>query len=274
MANEPITVSVVIATRDRPELLRDALASVAAQSHPPLEVLIADDRDTSASPPPPAESVSRDVWAIAADPSLALLAIRVLRSGGVGVAAARNRAAREAGGVVLAFLDDDDRWHPEHLTGLAAAFIDPAVEVAFRDSVVIHERVAVDGCRVDVEARTIAHDWNAEVMGRDDFVAPSALAVRRESFVALGGFDEGFRYSEDWDFLLRAARRAAPRRVEGVTAEVRMRATGHLSQDDGAERVACLSRLAARHGLAPIAVKTFWEVAECIDSGPPGADVR
>ena len=55
-----------------------------------------------------------------------------------------------------------------------------------------------------------------------------------------------------------------PLRVPGVTVEVRLRDGGampNVSGERGAERRACLERLAARHGLEPIAIKTFWEVA-------------
>ena len=75
---------------------------------------------------------------------------------------------------------------------------------------------------------------------------------------------ETFRYSEDWDLLLRAARWATPRRIPGVTVEVRLRGSDNASADSGPERRACLDRLAARHGLPPLAIKTFWEVAGAV----------
>jgi hypothetical protein len=98
-------------------------------------------------------------------------------------------------------------------------------------------------------------------MRRDDYLPPSAWALRREHFERLGGFDPGFRYSEDWDFVLRAAALAIPRRVPGVTVEVRMRVSGNTSAAFTPERIACLERLARRHGLPPLTPRTFWEVA-------------
>ena len=101
----------------------------------------------------------------------------------------------------------------------------------------------------------------AELMRHDDFIAPSAMAVRRSLFERLGGFDTSFRFSEDWDFLLRAAVHTRPRRVSGVTCEIRLREAGNASLDRGPERRACLDRLASRHGLPALEIKTFWEVA-------------
>jgi glycosyltransferase involved in cell wall biosynthesis len=246
-------VTVVVVTRDRPGLLADALASVARQSLRPLEVRIGNDGD--------------------ADPGPALGALggidaTVIRTGGRGAAAARNQTARGARGDALAFLDDDDRWLPSHIAALAAALADPAVDFAFSDSAVVREELRSDGARAELERRTIAHDWDAALMRHDDFIPPSTWMVRRSQFERLSGFDESFRCSEDWDFLLRVAALTTPRWVPGVSVEIRMRESGNASADFGAERIDCLRRLAARHGLPPIAPKTFWEVAEAVERSP------
>jgi glycosyltransferase involved in cell wall biosynthesis len=239
-------VSVIVVTRDRPRLLADALASIASQSRAPLEVRVADDGDTP----------SFDTLPDLAILELATLAVTCRQAG-----AARNAAARGARGEVLAFLDDDDRWRPEHLAGLAGAFDDPAVGFAWRDSVVIRERVRDDGAREDLESLTLARDWDEERMRTNDYLPPSAWGVRRALFEQLGGFDETFEFSEDWDFVLRAARASAVRRVPGVTVEVRMREHGNASADFGPVRRACLDRLSARHGLPALRLRTFWDVA-------------
>jgi O-antigen biosynthesis protein len=246
-------ISVVLVTANRPVLVRDALAGIASQRELPLEVRIADDGD-----------VPLDPDAVAAP----LLEVSVRTCSARRAAAARNLAARGANGDVIAFLDDDDVWLPEHLQGLAAAFRDPRIGIAYRDVAVVRE-TEESGVRREIERRVIARDWDAQRMRTDDFVPPSALAVRRSLFERLGGFDERFRYSEDWDFLLRAARISTPLRVPGVTVEVRMRESGNASAENGAERVACLASLAERHGLPPLEVKTFWEVAEAVASAPP-----
>jgi glycosyltransferase involved in cell wall biosynthesis len=244
-------VSVVVVTRDRPALLADALRGIAAQRLPPLEVRIADDGER----PLPAD--------LAGPAGLAPVVVRV----GAGLAAAaRNRGCAGARGEVLAFHDDDDRWLPDHLAGLAAAFRDPAVEVAWRDCAIVRETLAPDGARHERARRVIAHDWDPALMRTDDYLPPSAWGVRRSLFERLQGFDETFRFSEDWDFLLRAAALTTPRRVAGVTVEVRMREQGNLSSEAGPERHACLRRLAERHRLPALEPKTFWEVARAVEA--------
>jgi glycosyltransferase involved in cell wall biosynthesis len=235
--------SVIVVTRDRPALLADALAGVAAQTHAPIEVVLADDGD---------RRVAADAGAL----PLTRLAVRCGQAG-----AARNAAARVARGEVLAFLDDDDRWRPDHLAGFARAFADPTLAFAWRDCEVVREVIEPGGARRDTDRLTIARDWDDARMRDNDYLPPSAWGVRRSLFDSLNGFDETFRYSEDWDFALRAAARTTPRRVPGVTVEVRLRESGNASADFGPERIACLERLAARHGLPPLEPRTFWEVA-------------
>lgn len=256
MAERPPTVSVVIVTRDRPALLADALFGIAAQTLPPLEIRIADDGER----PVPLE--------IGGAGGLQTVVIPV---GAGRAAAARNRGSAGARGEVIAFHDDDDRWRPDHLAGLAGAFRDPAVDFAWRDSAVIREEIAPDGVRHERDRRVIAHDWDDDLMRHDDFLPPSAWGVRRSLFERLGGFDETFRFSEDWDFVLRAAALTSPRRIPGVTVEVRMRDRGNLSSDWGPERLDCLRRLAARHGLPALEPKTFWEVARVVEAAAGGA---
>lgn len=242
--------AAIVTTRDRPALLADALASLAAQSQPPVEVLIANDGRLPLELP----VASLGPW------PTRTLQLEVRNPG-----AARNRAAAEARAPWLAFLDDDDLWRPNHLASLAQAFTRPEVELAYSDCAVVREDV-VEGRRVERDRIVIARDWDEAVMRENDYVPPSAMAIRRASFERLGGFDESFTRSEDWDLLLRAAARVRPVRVPGVTVEVRLRPSGNASTEAGAERRACLDRLAARHGLPPLSIKTFWEVAEALAS--------
>ncbi len=243
------TFSVILVTCDRPVLVAGALRSVATQSRPPLDVVIGDAGVT----------VAQD--AVDVPPGLP---VTWVRTSGTRTASTRNAAARAARGDVLAFLDDDDLWLPAHLERLALAFDDVAVELAYTDADVVRERIDPRGERVELERRALAYDFDEAMMRVNDWIAPSAFAVRRSRFESLGGFDESFAASEDWDFLLRAARHAVPRRVPGVTAEIRMRDSGNQSADFGPGRRLHLARLAARHGLPPLEPRTFWEVAEVL----------
>lgn len=115
----------------------------------------------------------------------------------------RNIGAREARGGYLCFLDDDCQA-PENLLEHMAYILQTRAHVG-----------AV-GCRVVACDETF---WNrcadqalftayqARKAGAIAGLGSAALAVRREAFVAAGGFDEGLMASEDWDFSLKLRER-------------------------------------------------------------------
>lgn len=96
----PSTVSIVIPTRDRPRLLKNALDSALHQTHRVEQIIIVDDGSS-------AENAGQIDALASADP-----AIEIHRSAGQGVSAARNLGLKHAGGDFVLFLDDDDLIHP------------------------------------------------------------------------------------------------------------------------------------------------------------------
>jgi succinoglycan biosynthesis protein ExoW len=93
-------------------LLRRALSSVAAQDHPPVQVVVVDD----GSPRPAAEEITPQLHD-------ALPGLTVILQANRGIAAARNAAldALTAEVSAVALLDSDDYWEPSHLRHAAAA---------------------------------------------------------------------------------------------------------------------------------------------------------
>lgn len=92
-------VSVVVPTRDRPELLAQTIASVAAQDYDgPIECVVVHDGGD-----PPADDPVR-VGACT------VRHIRNMRT--AGLAGARNTGILAAGAPYVAFCDDDDTWQP------------------------------------------------------------------------------------------------------------------------------------------------------------------
>jgi len=238
------SVSVVLPTRDRPAFLLEALGTVRQQTHLEKELVLV--RDGGA----PFSEEGR-----AAADSLEFPTIFEERDEGEGLAQARNRGIARARADVVAFLDDDDLWEPDHVKRLAAAF-DRDVEavVAYSDATI--ER--------DGDRRVLAMPFDVGVFGRNGFIPPSAFAARRSAFVEYGEFDATMPYSEDWDWLLRVAHRGGKIvRVPGTTATIRIHGDGlsQLKPDRLAERQRCLDLLSSRYGLGRIEPKTFWEVA-------------
>jgi glycosyltransferase involved in cell wall biosynthesis len=95
-------VSVVIPTRNRPELVLRAVASVAGQTYRNLEIIVVIDGPDSQT-----EAALRAI----ADSRLRVLALPE----SLGGSDARNAGVAAADGKWIAFLDDDDEWLPEKL---------------------------------------------------------------------------------------------------------------------------------------------------------------
>lgn len=184
-ADEPL-VSVVLATNRGGPFLAEALASVAAQTYSHVELLVVDD----GSPDP------TEIQGLVASAGLGT----VLRLEPSGVSAARNAGVQRSRGDLLAFLDDDDRWHPDRLRLAVDAL------TARPDAVISYcamRTVDPAGEQLVGADQRPARDARDVVRGRTGIMLPN-LVIRRGAFDALGGFDPAYRQGEDLDLVLAA----------------------------------------------------------------------
>ena len=169
------------------------MRSVLAQSLQPCELIVIDDGSTDGSleelenlPPAP-------------------FPVRVLRQANAGQSAARNAAAREATGNYLAFIDQDDQWHPRHLEELIAPLAaDPDAGWAYCD----FDEMDLEGnlvTRAFLLTLGVSHPKQTiyDCVAGDLMVLPSASVLRRTAFEAAGGFDETLSGYEDDDLFVR-----------------------------------------------------------------------
>ena len=177
-------MSVILPTYQRRRMLQRAVASVLSQSFEDLELIVIDDGSSDGS----GDSVSR------LDDRL-----RYRWQPNRGVAAARNAGLAIARGDIVAFLDSDDRWLPDHLelvTEVLGRF-PGAVLVSTSPGHLCRGRARPSG----------AYLWEPLPMALIENRAgvPSSIAVRRRPAVAAGGFDERLAVGEDGDFFARLA---------------------------------------------------------------------
>ena len=256
-------VSVIVSTFDRPALLLEALASIAAQRYRDFEVIVVNDHGTDVAAL--VEDVARSRFRPAGIP------LRyAYRECNCGVAATRNHGLALARGELVAYLDDDDLWHPHHLEALVATLdAHPDCALAYGDAEVCRMEPAeprANGVPGEAwrcaDTRTLAVPFDPEKMRRDDFVVPGGMMHRRALWEAIGPFDETLPISDDWDWLLRAMRVTAFARCPRVVITVRIwPGEANLSSRRDARRFAALAEIERRHGTERLVPKTFWEVA-------------
>jgi GT2 family glycosyltransferase len=178
-------VSVVVPCYNGARHLREAIDGVLAQTHPDVELVVADDGSTD-------ESV-----AIASSYGAR---VRVVAQPNAGPATARNLALRHASGEFVALLDADDRFHPTKLASQVARLR-------------THEDAGAVYCGwrlVDGEGRPFPEEGWPSVEGDllrrlvlGNLFHPVSVVVRRHLVDAVGGFDARCPVNEDWDLFLR-----------------------------------------------------------------------
>lgn len=188
-------ISVAIPTRERPELLRRALASAFAQTYRQIEVVVVVD-----GPDEPTEELLRGVD----DPRLRWMVSRE----SVGGSEARNQAVRAAKGQWVAFLDDDDEWLPaklERQLALLATVEGPAVASCR----IITRTPRADFVGPDRAPRPTEHLSEYLFRPRRPFargarLQTSALVVSRELALQVE-WDPSVKRFQDFDWLLRVS---------------------------------------------------------------------
>ena len=170
----PQLVSVIVPVFDGERYLAEALDSVLAQDHRPLEVIVVDDGSTDRS-----AEVAR---------SFAGVEVIGLEEN-LGPAAARNAGLERATGSFITFLDADDLMVPDRIsTQLAYLSAHPDV-----GCVLMHQELLL-------EAGAAHPVWRPNgPIG----IPPTTALIRREDSDRVRGFDPSYRVTEDTDWLFR-----------------------------------------------------------------------
>ena len=266
----PAPVAVVIRTRNRPALLREALDSLRAQTARPKQVVVVNDGGAS---PREVTDAFRDAFDVLLEEP------RQRR----GRSAAANRGVAVAGQELVAFLDDDDRCFPDHLERLAAGHRQGPEPAVYSDAVTIVYGQGEGGWEPRVRTLQYSLDFDPDYLLYANYIPIHTLLLPRELFTKVGGFDEGLDYSEDWDFLIRLAAETPFRHLRAVTCEYRVfesstNDAGHVAAGAGAfqdARRKIFERYAARRtdaGLGRVldrmrAQVAFWYDRDGISQG-------
>lgn len=189
----PPTVSVIIPTYNRANLIAGAIDSVLGQTLPNVEIVVVDDGSTDDTDERLGRFGDR---------------IRVIRQDNAGVSSARNAGIRAARGQWIAFLDSDDRWHPPKLESQLGCAQKFQARVCFTrciadDGELIHD---VDGLGLVRDGSFCSLENPLELLGRKGWhpALPSML-VEKRLLEKAGMFDESLFAAEDTQLVYRLA---------------------------------------------------------------------
>lgn len=183
----PTPVSVVIVSRNRPDDLRKSLRALEFQTHRPFEVVVVG--DTAPPDRAPAKYLPIDV---------------------PNISAARNLGIERAAGEIIAFIDDDAIAEPTWLERLVEPLKDPDV-AASGGFVRGRNGISFQWKAQNIDRDGYSHDLAVDRLrvfhadeGRVIKLQGTSCAIRRETLIALGGFDEAFRfYLDEADLCMR-----------------------------------------------------------------------
>jgi len=188
-------IAVLLATIHRPADLARAVSSALASRHDAFEVVVIDQGSDGGA--------VQALGSVRDDPR-----VRYTRMAPLGLSAALNHGASITEASILAITGDDCTLHPDWLAALDEAFADPRVAVVFGSvgsAPCDPETGFVPGCRIDAPFTAHAITDLAALSG-----TTACMAVRRDVWSTLGGFDEALGVgaslcsAEDLDLALHA----------------------------------------------------------------------
>lgn len=189
-----LSIVAIIPLYNGARWIEGSIQSVLNQTLPPDEFIVVDDGSTDDGP-------------AIVETLAATHPIRLLRKANGGQGSARNYGVAHSSSHLIALLDQDDGWYPNHLAELIKPFRKTySLPLGWTYSDL--DLVTESG---DMYARNFLSDMQIEqpkrhltrCLSENMHVLPSASLISREAFEQVGGFDERLRGYEDDDLFLR-----------------------------------------------------------------------
>ena len=247
--NLPV-ISVVVPTYNRVKYLNRALDSVAAQAFEDWECIVCDDASSDET---------REVTSARAlsDPRF-----RLVPCERYGLPAGpRNCGVRQARGEWIAFLDDDDVWHPVKLARQIAVARASSCDAVSVGSSHYSESEPPKFGEPTVTRSVVPIGLVGLLLRREPYPCTSATMVKREAILRVSGFAESpaYRAVEDFDLWCRVLAIPGFRwLVDGSGALVAYR-------DRGSDSISSWHKV-----LDPDVIRQQWAQIECVTRSVAG----
>jgi glycosyltransferase involved in cell wall biosynthesis len=205
MNNNPL-VSIIIRTKDRPVLLKMAIASIAGQTYRPIEVVLVNDGGCDLD--------IDELKGILGD--ITPNYIRLEKNSGR--AHAGNVGIEYARGDYIGFLDDDDELYPDHIETLLSFMKESKYEIVYSAVDFIEKKYDANQIHfINKKKGSFAQDFSYNNLLIGNYIPLIALLFESDLLKKLM-FDESFELYEDWDMLIRAGESARLHFINKTTA--------------------------------------------------------
>lgn len=200
-------VSMIVRTKNRPKMLREAIRSLAHQTHASIELVVVNDGQD-------------DLTELIAEEAIGSIktVCYVPSDGEHGRAHAGNLGLQHAKGDFIGFLDDDDWLLPDHCTLLLHRLREHPAAIACYGG--------VDSVRFEDGREVCLHRFNEPFdplrLAYNNFMPIHSVLFRKSAIERGCAFDEHLDLYEDWHFWLQVAQLGAFIHVDEVTAKYRI----------------------------------------------------
>lgn len=183
--------SAVITTKNRCELLENAIRSVLRQTVGDVECIVVDDAS---------EDGTRERY----ENDSRIVYVRIDAKDSHGGNYARNQGVARATGEFISFLDDDDEWLPEKLEKQLALYEAHPGSVIYCGRT--FKKVSGEGVRTHVVIPPQKHSGNIARLIRQTYVtSTSCLFFPRRLLAQVGNFDEKLTFWQEYELCIRLA---------------------------------------------------------------------
>jgi glycosyltransferase involved in cell wall biosynthesis len=173
-------VAVVIPAYNAEPFIERTLASVMAQTHKKIEIIVVDDGSTD-------ETASIVRRLAIGDPR-----IKLLQQKNSGVASARNAGVRASKGIYIAPIDADDLWHPTKLEKQLRVFAAAGESLGLVYT--LYRTIDADDRAIITPKRTHPDGWVfMQHLGQNFIGHGSSAMFRRDVFLEMGGYSSRLR---------------------------------------------------------------------------------
>ncbi len=206
-------ISVIMPTYNRAEKIRESIESVMAQTFRDFQLIIVNDGGS--------KNCEKVIQAFNTSK------IQYLYVPHGGLSAALNHGIKAARSKYIAYLDDDDRYYPNHLATLVKHLETSEYPLVYSD-----------GCRIEMEIRDKAkhpqpleisrkvyysRDFDPGVLCHHNYIPICCIAHRKDCFQRTGLFETALPNVMDWDMWVKFSRFFDFKHIKKTTCEYELR---------------------------------------------------
>lgn len=199
-------VSIIVPTFNRPEMLRCALQSILVQTYTNFEIIVVNDGG---------EDIQELLGPLNTRNNIVYLQHETTRER----SAARNSGLKAARGKYIAYLDDDDRYYPDHLRVLVNFLESSRVKVAYSDAYRAVETFENNTYVVKQRQLLYSSAFDPNRLLVENLFPNLCIMHAKECTSTVGMFDETYQTHEDWEMWLRMSREYTFHHIPVITAE-------------------------------------------------------